>query len=250
MRMLFFDGSHSRCTDFISLALWVNHPSMRRVLRLVSMEVKSESTENLTKFWQLVNEMLIKVGKKNNTYKFNPRFIMTDEAGAHFAAMKKVFGQEFVNKKCVTCQWHFLNKVNDRIHKIGEEYQEEFLEKAKQLCVVKTVAEFELLFARLKEIAEMFPEVGNFLDWYYARRIHLFPAFREALHSGLNLAEVGNSSWKPKHKLSLVAAAKDDITSMLQQEADYKKIQTRRGTSQEERVRLIFKGLPKRKDTK
>ena len=219
----FFDGSHSRCTDFISLALWVNHPSMRRVLRLVSMEVKSESTENLTKFWQLVNEMLIKVGKKNNTYKFNPRFIMTDEAGAHFAAMKKVFGQEFVNKKCVTCQWHFLNKVNDRIHKIGEEYQEEFLEKAKQLCVVKTVAEFELLFARLKEIAEMFPEVGNFLDWYYARRIHLFPAFREALHSGLNLAEVGNSSWKPKHKLSLVAAAKDDITSMLQQEADYKK---------------------------
>ena len=44
----FFDGSHSRCTDFISLALWVNHPSMRRVLRLVSMEVKSESTENLS----------------------------------------------------------------------------------------------------------------------------------------------------------------------------------------------------------
>ena len=219
----FFDGSHSRCTDFISLALWVNHPSMRRVLRLVSMEVKSESTENLIIFWQLVNEMLIKVGKKNNTYKFNPRFIMTDEAGAHFAAMKKVFGQEFVNKKCVTCQWHFLNKVNERIHKIGEEYQEEFLEKAKQLCVVKTVAEFELLFARLKEIAEMFPEVGNFLDWYYARRIHLFPAFREALHSGLNLAEVGNSSWKPKHRLSLVAAAKDDITSMMQQEADYKK---------------------------
>ena len=89
--------------------------------------------------------------------------------------------------------------------------------------MVKTVAEFELLFARLKEIAEMFPEVGNFLDWYYARRIHLFPAFRQALHSGLNLAEVGNSSCKPKHRLSLVAAAKDDITSMLQQEADYKK---------------------------
>ena len=219
----FFDGSHSRCTDFISLALWVNHPSMRRVLRLVSMEVRSESTENITMFWQLVNEMLIKVGKKNSTYKFNPRFIMTDEAGAHFAAMKKVFGQEFVNKKCVACQGHFLNKVNKGIHKIGEEYQEEFLEKAKQLCVVKTVAEFELLFARLKEIAEMFPEVGNFLDWYYARRIHLFPAFRQALHSGLNLAEVGNSSWKPKHRLSLVAAAKDDITSMLQQEADYKK---------------------------
>ena len=47
------------------------------------------------------------------------------------------------------------------------------------------------------------------------------------MHSGLNLAEVGNSSWKPKHRLSLVAAAKDDITSMLQQEADYKKFKLR-----------------------
>ena len=106
---------------------------------------------------------------------------MTDEAGAHFAVMKKVFGQEFVNKKYITYQWHFLNKVNERIHQIGEEYQEEFLEKAKHLCVVKTVAKFELLFARLKEIADMFPEVGNFLDWYYARRIHLVLAFRGSL---------------------------------------------------------------------
>ena len=43
------------------------------------------------------------------------------------------------------------------------------------------------------------------------------------MHSGLNLAEVGNPSWKPKHKLSLVAVAKDDVTSILQQEANYKK---------------------------
>ena len=124
------------------------------------MEVKSESTEILIIFWQLVNEMLIKVGKKNNTYKFNPRFIMTDEAGAHFAATKKVFGQEFVNKKCVTCQWHFLNKVNERIHKIGEEYQEEFLEKAKQLCVVKTVAEFELSLLDLRRLLKCSLRLG------------------------------------------------------------------------------------------
>ena len=222
---VFFDGSHSRCTDFISLGLWVYHPSMRSVVRLVSMEVRSESTETLTIFWSLVNEMLQIVGKKGDSYKFNPRNIMTDEAGAHFAAMRNVFGDEFVNKKCITCQWHFLNSVNEKIHKIGEEYQEEFLEKAILLCNVKTVAEFELCFARLKEIATMFPEVGNFLDWYYARRIHLFPAFRKTLHSGLNLAEVGNAKWKKEMlgqtKLSLVASAKNDINTMLQQEADY-----------------------------
>ena len=40
---------------------------------------------------------------------------------------------------------------------------------------------------------------------------------------GLNLAEVGNAQWKPKHKMSLVAAAKDDITTMLQQESDLRR---------------------------
>ena len=68
-----------------------------------------------------------------------------------------------------------------------------------------------------------YPEFGNLLEWYYARRFHLFPAFRDGLHSGLNLAEVGNAQWKPKHKMSLVSAAKDDITTMLQQESDLKR---------------------------
>ena len=216
----FFDGSHSRCTGYISLGLWVHHPSLRSVIRLVSMEVKSESTENLIMFWSLVNEMLQIVGKKCDSYKFNPRNIMTDEAGAHFTAMSHVFGDEFVNKKCITCQWHFLNSVNEKIHKIGEEYQEEFLEKATLLCKLPTVPEFEIVFARLKEIAAIFPELGNFLEWYYARRIHLFPAFRKALHSGLNLAEVGNAKWKREigrqTKLSLVAAAQININTMLQ----------------------------------
>ena len=77
----------------------------------------------------------------------------------------------------------------------------------------------------MKEISDMFPAYGNSLDWYYARSMNLFPAFRDGLHSGLNLAEVGNSSWKLKVRLSLVAAAYDDTNTMLQQEADYKRFQ-------------------------
>ena len=75
----------------------------------------------------------------------------------------------------------------------------------------------------MRNIVSKYPDFGNTLDWYYARRFHLFPAFRDGLHSGLNLAEVGNAQWKPKHKMSLVAAAKDDITTMLQQESDLKR---------------------------
>ena len=116
-----------------------------------------------------------------------------------------------------------MNKINERIQKIGEDFKEEFVTSAGQLCRVQNVAEFELIFSCMREIVAKFPEFGNSLDWYYARRFHLFPAFRDGAHSGLNLAEVGNAQWKPKHKMSLVAAAKDDITTMLQQESDLKR---------------------------
>ena len=72
------------------------------------MEVKSESTENLVLFWNMVNEMLQKVGKKGDQYKFNPKFAMTDEAGAHFAALRIVYGDEWVKKKCTDVNGIFL----------------------------------------------------------------------------------------------------------------------------------------------
>ena len=219
----FFDGCHSRCTGFISLGLWVQHPSMRRVIRLASMEVRSEATEDIVIFFKLINEMLQIVGKKEKGYKFNPRYILCDEAGGNIRGIKEALGLEFAATRVVTCQWHFMNKINERIQKIGEDFQEEFVTSAGQLCRVQSVAEFELIFSRMREIVAKFPEFGNSLDWYYARRFHLFPAFRDGLHSGLNLAEVGNAQWKPKHKMSLVAAAKDDITSMLQQESDLRR---------------------------
>ena len=219
----FFDGCHSRCTGFISLGLWVQHPSMRRVIRLASMEVRSEATEDIAIFFKLINEMLQIVGKKEKGYKFNPRYILCDEAGGNIRGIKEALGLEFAATRVVTCQWHFMNKINERIQKIGEDFQEEFVTSAGQLCRVQSVAEFELIFSRMREIVAKFPEFGNSLDWYYARRFHLFPAFRDGLHSGLNLAEVGNAQWKPKHKMSLVAAAKDDITTMLQQESDLKR---------------------------
>ena len=38
----YFDGAHSRCRGFVSLALWLFHTSMRRLLKLACMEVRSE----------------------------------------------------------------------------------------------------------------------------------------------------------------------------------------------------------------
>ena len=106
-----------------------------------------------------------------------------------------------------------MNKINERLSNISEDHQEEFADSAGELCRVQSVAEFELIFSsRMCDIVSKYPDFGNTLDWYYARWFHLFPAFRDGLYSGLNLAEVGNAQWEPKHKMSLVAAAKDDVT--------------------------------------
>ena len=43
-----FDGSYSRCAGYKTLALFVYHTAMHHILRLVTMEVKSESTGEIS----------------------------------------------------------------------------------------------------------------------------------------------------------------------------------------------------------
>ena len=62
---------------------------MRRIIQLASMEVRTEKTEELKIFWKLLNEMLEKITKKTG-YKFNPNYIMFDEAGANFTIVKNL----------------------------------------------------------------------------------------------------------------------------------------------------------------
>ena len=221
----YFDGSYSRCKDFVSLGLWLRHPSMRRIVKLAGMETKKEDTVSITIFFKKFNEMLQRITQKED-YMFNPKNIMMDEAGANFAGVKNVFGQKFVDEKCITCQWHFLTNMHEHKHEIEEKFRDEFLNLAQQLCTRKTVPEFDLIYAEMVEIVEKSPDAGGFLEWHYVRRIRTFPAFREALHSGANIAEIGNAQWKPEHRLALVVAGRNDINRMIQFEADYRKFQS------------------------
>ena len=221
----YFDGAHSRCREFISLALWVYHPSMRRIIRLASMEVRTESSQYVALFFTLLNEMLQTLTKKKD-YKFNPKFIMCDESGAIFKGLDEVFGEEFSTTRVISCQWHFLQHAEEKMALVAEEYKEEFMQGCYDLCRIKGVAAYQIQLARLREIADMFVGVSGFLDWWDARKWHVFAAFRDGLHSGINLAEAGNSKWKPPvTKLSLVKAAKNDIATMLQQESDMRKFE-------------------------
>ena len=217
---LFFDGAHSRCTDYVALALWVYHIAMRKLIRLASMYVKSESSKSVKIFFTLFNEVLQKVSG-NPEYKLNPRFILCDNSGANLNGMALVFGQEFVDSRVLGCRFHFLNCVENAKNKVGPAHRQEFAEGCHDLQRVETVAEYQLQLARLMEIADMYPDSRHFLLWWDARRYHVFKAFRELDCPGMNLAEVGNSGWKPKHGLSLVVAAKDDAASMTAQVGQY-----------------------------
>ena len=62
----YFDGMHKRCSGWKTLTLWVYHNARRKLLRLATMEVKGETSENvalsgdyLMRYWQKVKRNLV-----------------------------------------------------------------------------------------------------------------------------------------------------------------------------------------------
>ena len=105
-------------------------------------------------------------------------------------------------------------------HKIPEEDQEEFLQLCHALCKKTTIPEYQLVAIRLHQIAQKCPVIISKLNWWHVRRWHVFGAFRTGpTHTGVNLAEIGNSAWKTSgSNLTLLAAAKDDVTLFILQD--------------------------------
>ena len=78
------------------------------------MEVKSEKTDTVAKFWELFNEALQKYTGIEG-YKFNPKGWMVDEAGRNFKGLKKVYGEEIALHRIISCQWHFLHQAQKKL---------------------------------------------------------------------------------------------------------------------------------------
>ena len=106
----FMDIKHSRCIGFKTFSVHVYHPVLRRIVTLATMECEDETTDTLATFWQLFNKVLQEVSG-NPSKLFNPFGWMADEAGANWAALSRVFGQEDLNRT-VGCQFHFKQSVN------------------------------------------------------------------------------------------------------------------------------------------
>ena len=92
-----------------------------------------------------------------------------------------------------------------------------FITLTKELCKVTTVAKYKILKSRQDEIAKLYSEIVNWIDWWHEKRSHIFVPFRGGGLLGVNLSEQGNAGWK-RQPMSLGRAAKEDFTTMVLQE--------------------------------
>ena len=70
---------------------------------------------------------------------------------------------------------------------------------------------------QLEEIANIFPQITSWINWWDARKYHIFPAFRQLGYSNVTLAESGNSTLRQCTQLWLQEAACNDTSTMLTQ---------------------------------
>ena len=130
-------------------------------LRLATMEVKSDSTYEITIFWELFNEILSDI--KGKDYKFNLRAMMVDENGANYCAIRKVFGLDFVASKVVSCQMHYKNDVTMVSFRISDSYRDLFKNICHEMCSIATVDKCKKK-KWLDEIANIFPDITSWIN--------------------------------------------------------------------------------------
>ena len=126
---------------------------------------------------------------------------------------------------------HCKNDVNMVSLKISDSYRDVFKNICHRMCLVATVAEYNDKKKWLEEIANIFPEVSSWINWWHARKYHMFPAFRWLGYSNVTLTESGNSTLKWHMQLWILEAAHYDTSTMLTQIHEFKSFLTQQTSS-------------------
>ena len=116
---------------------------------------------------------------------------MVDENSANYCAIRKVFGLDFVTSKVVRCQMHYKNHVNRASLRIRDSYRDLFKNICHKTHSISTVGKHNEKKKWLEDIPNIFPLISSWLNWWDARKYHIFPAFRHLSYSDVTLAESG-----------------------------------------------------------
>ena len=214
----FFDGKSLKLRKGLkTLTLSVYHPLLRKQLPLAIMDCEAEDTQNITIFWNLLNEC-IQIESGNSTMKFDPCGFCLDMAGCNRAAGVTVFGQIFL-QKIKSCEFHFKQCRNRHRQKLtSSNDRERFTKLTDALLDAHTVEAFEdahdNLRAFLQEDILSRGCVESWVDWWYKRKDMIFQAFTKHVNAPKsNLAEVIHASWENSKEtnLSLMDACAFDV---------------------------------------
>lgn len=213
----FVDAKHDRCRHYKTVTLWTYHPVLRKVVQLAVMEVEEENTENLIQFWNLLNEMLQEVSGEHGM-KFNPSGFIADEHHANWRSINAVFG-ESVLQRTFSCEFHYKQSVQRHAKRIGCN-SDEFISNANNLLTALTVNAFQSACDVMRKFIMQHKELDSWFNWWFARRTHIFRAFKSEAAPTSNLAEVGHAKLASVGRchMSLLEAAREDVALAIRQD--------------------------------
>ena len=149
-----FYGTFKRRPGFITLAAHVYVELLRKIVKIATMECESESTETIIIFWSLLNEVLEKFTSKKG-YKFNPVGWAVDEHGGNWASIRAIYGEESVNERTVSCEFHFKQSIVCHARHLGSaKSQTKFKVLANKLLSCATVKNYEEAYFGRKNFIE------------------------------------------------------------------------------------------------
>ena len=236
-RPVFLDTMHKRVEGWKTITLWVQHPLTRKIVPLAIMDSEAEDSYMLTLFLILLNKAISqrKGFDKEREYRFNPKNIMCDFAGANRNAVGLALGKHKVN--CVIgCQWHFDNEAK----KHGIAISLELRPKWRSVCqsIVRS-ATFFIYQERMGQLRDMAKTVKNtlkvkellrWLDYWDEHRWMLVDCLREGAEgitlprsnlaenaqSGLQLlSKIGKSSTSGTPLRDIVESVKINASNLV-----------------------------------
>ena len=210
----FFDGKYKRCKGFVTLTASLYHPLLRKQVALATMETESESTETITLFWTLFNEILQKVSG-NSLKKFNPIGWCTDMAGANMAGISNAFGEDS-KQRIKSCEFHFKDHRNKMSKKLDPESSEIFKSICNSLLESTTLSAYDAAKRKMDDFINDSVErkfLASWISWWNDRRGFIFRAFAPKAAPQMNQQEVIHAGWAHRDlpNLSLLDACQADV---------------------------------------
>ena len=148
-------------------------------------------------------------------YKFNPTGFCTDMAGANFAAITKVFGDE-MKSSIKSCEFHFKEQRNKRANRLDRDDSMVFKDICERLLTSTTEQAY---YSTKKEIDDFIQKdegrkfIKSWISWWHDRRGFIFRPFAPKDAPQINQAEVVHASWvhRDSPNLSLLDACQADV---------------------------------------